>query len=312
MLSLSRWRWPLRHHRVPMLEGHRWYWGCPMEAVGWLGFRVVFFFLAGDEFTITPLHFMILAFSHFPNAKENRTKSVWQPFISCVVSSVEGRNLGDPFSLLTSGFFVGYHVSEECQACLAGGGRCSRDTREFRCLKATGVNKKNAIIGFVSLAVGFIVVILLVRFIIKKLAKCVRAFLRKAKTENDQNIEAFLKNRGSLSPKRYSYSDIKKITNHFRTKLGQGGFGSVFQGKLENGSLMAVKVLKGLKDKGEEFINEVATINRTSHVHNVTLLGFCFEGSHRALIYEFMPNGSFGSRVSLRQTQLKHIRVSTG
>ncbi|KAE9445174.1 hypothetical protein C3L33_22928, partial [Rhododendron williamsianum] len=144
----------------------------------------------------------------------------------------------------------------------------------------------------VILAVGFIVVILLVRFIIKKLAKCVRAFLRKAKTENDQNIEAFLQNRGSLSPKRYSYSDIKKITNSFRTKLGQGGFGSVFQGKLENGSLVAVKVLKGLKDKGEEFINEVATISRTSHVHIVTLLGFCFEGSHRALIYEFMPNGS--------------------
>ncbi|KAE9445982.1 hypothetical protein C3L33_22122, partial [Rhododendron williamsianum] len=55
-----------------------------------------------------------------------------------VVSSVEDRNLSDPFSLLTSGFSVGYHVSEECQACLAGGGRCSRDTREFRCLKDKG------------------------------------------------------------------------------------------------------------------------------------------------------------------------------
>ncbi|KAH7841122.1 hypothetical protein Vadar_025841 [Vaccinium darrowii] len=128
--------------------------------------------------------------------------------------------------------------------------------------------------------------------IIKKLAQSKSTLFWKKKTENYRNIEEFLKNCGSLSLKRYSYSDIKKITNSFRTKLGQGGFGSVFKGKLENGCLVAVKVLKGLKGNGDEFINEVATISRTSHVNVVTLLGFCFEGCHRALIYEFMPNGS--------------------
>nr|CAD1823505.1 unnamed protein product [Ananas comosus var. bracteatus] len=42
----------------------------------------------------------------------------------------------------------------------------------------------------------------------------------------------------------------------------------------------------------EEFINEVASISRTSHVNIVRLLGFCLDGSKRALIYDFMPNGS--------------------
>ncbi|KAH7840230.1 hypothetical protein Vadar_014417 [Vaccinium darrowii] len=135
-------------------------------------------------------------------------------------------------------------------------------------------------------------VILLICIIIKKLRQSGCTFFWKTKTENYRNIEAFLKNCGSLSPKRYTYSDIKKITNCFRTKLGQGGFGCVFKGNLENGCLVAVKVLKGLKGNGDEFINEVATISRTSHVHIVTFLGFCFEGCHRALIYEFMPNGS--------------------
>ncbi|KAF7117198.1 hypothetical protein RHSIM_RhsimUnG0000400 [Rhododendron simsii] len=147
------------------------------------------------------------------------------------------------------------------------------------------------ILGIVAPAVG-IMVILLFCIIIKKLSKSESIFFWEKKTESYQNIEAFLKNCGSLSPKRYPYSDVKKITNSFRTKLGQGGFGSVFKGKLENGCLVAVKVLKGLKGNGEEFINEVATISRTSHVNIVTLLGFCFEGRHRALIYEFMPNGS--------------------
>ena len=99
---------------------------------------------------------------------------------------------------------------------------------------------------------------------------------------------------GPLQVRRYRYSDIKKMTNSFTEKLGKGGFGDVYKGKLDDGCLVAVKVLKNTKgSNGEEFINEVATISRTSHVNIVSLLGFCFDGANkRALIFEFMPNGS--------------------
>ncbi|CAL5186602.1 unnamed protein product [Lathyrus oleraceus] len=53
-----------------------------------------------------------------------------------------------------------------------------------------------------------------------------------------------------------------------------------------------VKILNATKRNDEEFINEVASITRTSHVNVVTLLGFCFEGYKKALVYEFMSNGS--------------------
>ena len=66
----------------------------------------------------------------------------------------------------------------------------------------------------------------------------------------------------------------------------------MYKGKLQDGRHVAVKVLSESKGDGAEFINEVASISRTSHVNIVRLLGFCFEGSQRALIYEFMPNGS--------------------
>ncbi|XP_042504801.1 LEAF RUST 10 DISEASE-RESISTANCE LOCUS RECEPTOR-LIKE PROTEIN KINASE-like 2.4 [Macadamia integrifolia] len=111
-------------------------------------------------------------------------------------------------------------------------------------------------------------------------------------SRSTQNVEAVLRNYGSPTPKRYSYSDIKKMTNSFTEKLGQGGYGGVFKGKLPDGRLVAVKVLNASKGNGEEFMNEVASIGRTSHIHIVTLLGFCFDGSKRALIYEFMSNGS--------------------
>ncbi|KAI9088664.1 hypothetical protein K1719_029778 [Acacia pycnantha] len=67
---------------------------------------------------------------------------------------------------------------------------------------------------------------------------------------------------------------------------------SVFKGKLHDKCPIALKVLKETKGNGEEFMNEVASISKTSHVNIVTLLGFCFEGSKRALVYEFMANGS--------------------
>ena len=106
----------------------------------------------------------------------------------------------------------------------------------------------------------------------------------------NQKIEAILKNCEPLAPKRYSYSDVKKMTNSFKEKLGRGGYGEVYKGKLQNAEPIAVKVLKESKGDGTEFINEVTSISRTSHVNIVTLLGFCFEGHKRALIYEFMPN----------------------
>jgi serine/threonine protein kinase len=53
-----------------------------------------------------------------------------------------------------------------------------------------------------------------------------------------------------------------------------------------------VKFLRDSKAKGEEFVNEVMSIGRTSHVNIVNLYGFCLEGSKRALIYEYMANGS--------------------
>ncbi|KAK7272944.1 hypothetical protein RIF29_13989 [Crotalaria pallida] len=82
------------------------------------------------------------------------------------------------------------------------------------------------------------------------------------------------------------------MTNSFSQKLGQGGYGGVFKGKLHDERVVAVKMLNKSKGNGDEFINEVASISRTSHVNIVTLLGFCFEGSKRALVYEYMSNGS--------------------
>lgn len=116
--------------------------------------------------------------------------------------------------------------------------------------------------------------------------------LKNKNKDSSHKVEAFLSTFGSLAPKRYKYYEIKKMTDTFKVKLGQGGFGGVFKGKLVDGRDVAVKVLTESKGNGEEFVNEVASIGRTYHVNIVNLLGFCSEGPRRALVYEFMPNGS--------------------
>lgn len=114
----------------------------------------------------------------------------------------------------------------------------------------------------------------------------------KQEKETKQRIESFLQDYRALKPSRYSYADIKHITSQFNDKLGEGAFGTVFKGKLSNDLFVAVKILNSSKGNGEEFINEIGIIGRIHHVNVVRLAGYCADGVRRALIYEFLPNGS--------------------
>lgn len=93
-------------------------------------------------------------------------------------------------------------------------------------------------------------------------------------------------------PARFSYEDLKAATMDFQTKLGEGGFGSVFEGQLSSGEKIAVKRLDGLGQGKKEFLAEVMTIGNIHHVNLVRLIGFCAEKLNRLLVYEFMCNGS--------------------
>ncbi|KAF0899008.1 hypothetical protein E2562_012699 [Oryza meyeriana var. granulata] len=128
-------------------------------------------------------------------------------------------------------------------------------------------------------------------------------------------VEKFLRMQLMLGPTRYAYTDITAITGHFREKLGQGGYGSVYKGVLLPGDVhVAVKVLGNSNCNGEEFISEVSTIGMIHHVNVVRLVGFCAEEMRRALVYEYMPNGSldkfiFSSEKSFSWDKLNEIAL---
>ncbi|XP_058195871.1 G-type lectin S-receptor-like serine/threonine-protein kinase SD2-5 [Rhododendron vialii] len=122
-----------------------------------------------------------------------------------------------------------------------------------------------------------------------------RLVLRKDKlpepSQETSEEDNFLDNVSGM-PVRFSYNDLCSATKDFSEKLGQGGFGSVYQGLLRDGTKVAVKKLEGIGQGKKEFRAEVSIIGNIHHVHLVKLKGFCAEGSHRLLVYEYMGKGS--------------------
>lgn len=99
----------------------------------------------------------------------------------------------------------------------------------------------------------------------------------------------------SSAPVRFSYKELQRCTKGFKEKLGAGGFGAVYKGMLVNRTVVAVKRLEGIEQGEKQFRTEVATIGSTHHLNLVRLIGFCSQGRHRLLVYEFMKNGSLDS-----------------
>ncbi|RWR84994.1 putative G-type lectin S-receptor-like serine/threonine-protein kinase [Cinnamomum micranthum f. kanehirae] len=88
---------------------------------------------------------------------------------------------------------------------------------------------------------------------------------------------------------------IAAATENFSdsNKLGKGGFGPVYKGKISEGKEIAVKRLSKSSGQGlEEFKNEVILIAKLQHRNLVRLLGYCIEGDEKMLLYEYMPNKS--------------------
>ncbi|CAN6217368.1 unnamed protein product [Urochloa humidicola] len=93
----------------------------------------------------------------------------------------------------------------------------------------------------------------------------------------------------------FDLAQIKEATSNFsqRNKLGQGGFGPVYKGKLPDGLEIAVKRLCTNSGQGFiEFKNEVQLIAKLQHTNLVRLLGCCCQGGEKMLVYEYLPNKS--------------------
>ncbi|KAL3820637.1 hypothetical protein ACJIZ3_006542 [Penstemon smallii] len=117
----------------------------------------------------------------------------------------------------------------------------------------------------------------------------------KGKMDTGYPTEKILKDDKFEELPLFKFEILSNATDNFNliNKLGQGGFGSVYKGKLLNGQEIAVKRLATSSNQGvEEFMNEVEVISKLQHRNLVRLLGCCVECDEKMLVYEYMPSGS--------------------
>ncbi|XP_051152154.1 G-type lectin S-receptor-like serine/threonine-protein kinase At4g27290 [Andrographis paniculata] len=151
---------------------------------------------------------------------------------------------------------------------------------------------------------------------------CVVLYVWRTKKNSDKGEKSGMSVAGVSEDKdlelpMFGLSTISKATDNFasQNKLGEGGYGPVYKGVLEDGQNIAVKRLSETSRQGlDEFKNEVICIANLQHRNLVKLLGCCIQGDEKMLIYEFLENRSLDlalfdktSRAPLDWPQRIHI-----
>ncbi|WOK92458.1 LEAF RUST 10 DISEASE-RESISTANCE LOCUS RECEPTOR-LIKE PROTEIN KINASE-like [Canna indica] len=197
-----------------------------------------------------------------------------------------------------------------CSDCLDSGGGCgyNETSRDFMCIcpdqvqpricRDAAKKKKNILIGALA-AVGFFLL-------------CATGFLlyrQKKKKKFSPSSKSLIQNASFMPSLKdpemvsahlhthlFSYAELQKATNYFNTsnELGDGGFGTVYKGKLQDGRTVAVKRLfENNCRRLEQFMNEIEILSRLRHQNLVSLYGCTSPHSQGLLlVYEFVPNGT--------------------
>ncbi|KDP44953.1 hypothetical protein JCGZ_01453 [Jatropha curcas] len=124
----------------------------------------------------------------------------------------------------------------------------------------------------------------------------------------------------SSNLKSFTFSELRAATRNFRpdSMLGEGGFGSVFKGWIDEQTLTAAKpgmgtviAVKRLNQDGfqghQEWLTEINYLGQLYHPNLVKLIGFCLEDDHRLLVYEFMPKGSLENHLFRRASYVQPL-----
>ncbi|KAH7537198.1 hypothetical protein FEM48_Zijuj03G0066800 [Ziziphus jujuba var. spinosa] len=120
--------------------------------------------------------------------------------------------------------------------------------------------------------------------------------------------------------KNFCFSELRTATRNFRpdSMVGEGGFGSVFKGWIDEHLLKAAKpgtgtviAVKRLNQEGlqghKEWLTEINYLGQLSHPNLVKLIGYCLEDDHRLLVYEFMPRGSLDNHLFRRASYFQPL-----
>ncbi|XP_040995993.1 putative receptor protein kinase ZmPK1 [Juglans microcarpa x Juglans regia] len=98
--------------------------------------------------------------------------------------------------------------------------------------------------------------------------------------------------------RRFTYAELKKATKDFNEEIGRGAGGIVYRGVLPDNRVAAIKCINESNQGEGEFLAEVSIIGRINHINLIEMWGYCTEGKHRLLVYEYMEHGTLAQNLS--------------
>ncbi|XWS21109.1 hypothetical protein CRYUN_Cryun30bG0027200 [Craigia yunnanensis] len=174
----------------------------------------------------------------------------------------------------------GYRAGDGCR-------KASSDCNPARYIsgKCGGTTRVAILVGGIAAGASLMICAVLICCLVK----------RQSNSKARHSAKRLLYEASDISIPIYTYREIEKATNSFSEKqrLGTGAFGTVYAGKLNNNSWVAIKRIKHRDtDCIEQVMNEIKLISSVSHPNLVRLLGCSIENGEQILVYEFMPNGT--------------------
>ncbi|XP_009600760.1 LEAF RUST 10 DISEASE-RESISTANCEUS RECEPTOR-LIKE PROTEIN KINASE-like 1.1 isoform X1 [Nicotiana tomentosiformis] len=224
---------------------------------------------------------------------------------------------GDLFDLLGPKFLVEWELSDYCYQCHYSGGQCQTDITNNFCCHKDGKTTRRSMMGLILAAVlggvGLAMITCLVVYFIwcHKRRKFSPSHFLSTKKLSDifkHDVEG-----GSIffGVPVFTYSELEEATNDFTSSrvLGDGGFGTVYYGKLKDGREVAVKRLYEHNCKRmEQFLNEIEILTRLRHNNLVTLYGCTSSRSRELLlVYEYILNGTLADHLHGRRAKKRSL-----
>ncbi|XP_042034604.1 LEAF RUST 10 DISEASE-RESISTANCE LOCUS RECEPTOR-LIKE PROTEIN KINASE-like 1.1 isoform X5 [Salvia splendens] len=205
------------------------------------------------------------------------------------------RNSDVLFSVISADFTLEWDVSDECVSCFNGGGQClTANNNTFYCKRENKLRKK---ILLATLIPGSALLLACALYIWLRKKKKVGSYLLSRNLSYDPSSKADIED-GSFNfgIPIFSYNELVEATGNFdpSKELGDGGFGTVYYGKLRDGREVAIKRLyEHNYRRVEQFLNEIKILTSLRHPNLVSLYGCTSRRSRELLlVYEYIPNGT--------------------
>lgn len=258
-------------------------------------------------------------------ASRYRSRCGYSVLLPVLASAAEGLAKGslDVGEALSKGFEVKWTANEkQCEGCMESGGRCGYDLNsntpscfcrdqpypESCSRSSKGINHMKVIIG-VSAGVGTLLIASI--FFLMYLRRYKKRYpppLLSRNISSDPSSKTIFESQGSLHGVHiFTYEELEEATNNFDSskELGDGGFGTVYHGKLRDGRVVAVKRLyENNYKRVEQFMNEVEILQLLRHRNLVSLYGCTSRHSRELLlVYEYVPNGTVADHLHGEQAK---------